>query len=203
MAIEILKDLRKLKVLVVHPNDEQGSDICQHIERIGCKVCMVWPCPKHIKSNTDVVFLQTLQEHPFTEKPYWLTEEKNSPTIIAIVDYENPTVLQTVYELGAHAIINTPIRPFGLLANLVIARAHWRKELVLGSRVQKLETKIRKIHSVEHAIAILERANNISREQAYEFIRSKAMERRLTTEDIAQEIVAADKTLEVNVKSSL
>ena len=200
MAIEILKDLRKLKVLVIHPNDDQGSDICQHIERIGCQVRMMWPCPKRIKSNTDVVFLQTLQDHPFTEMPEWLKDEKNIPTVIAIVDYENPTVLQTVYEIGAHALINTPVRPFGLLANLVIARAHWRKELVLGSRVQKLETKIRKIHSVEHAIAILERANNISREQAYEFIRSKAMERRLTTEDIAEEIVVADKTLEVNIK---
>lgn len=200
MAIEILKDLRKLKVLVIHPNDDQGSDICQHIERIGCQVRMVWPCPKRIKSNTDVVFLQTLQDHPFTEMPVWLKDEKNLPTVIAIVDYENPTVLQTVYEIGAHALINTPVRPFGLLANLVIARAHWRKQLVLGSRVQKLETKIRKIHSVEHAIAILERANNISREQAYEYIRSKAMERRLTTEDVAEEIVVADKTLEVSVK---
>ncbi len=200
MALEILKDLRKLKVLVIHPNDEQGNDICQHIERIGCKVWMVWPCPKHIKSTTDVVFLKTLQEHPFVGKPKWLTDNKNSPTIIAIVDYENPTVLQTVYELGAHAIINTPVRPFGLLANLVIGRTHWRKELILGSRVQKLETKIRNIHAIEHAIAILERANSISREQAYEFIRSKAMERRLTTEDIAQEIVAADKTLEVSVE---
>ncbi len=200
MALEILKDLRKLKVLVVHPNNEQGSEICQHIERIGCKVRIVWPCPKHIKSTTDVVFLQTLQDHPFVEKPAWLADEKNSPTIVAIVDYENPTVLQTAYELGAHAILNTPVRPFGLLANLVIGRAHWRRELVLGSRVKKLETKIRNIHAVEHAIAILERANSISREQAYEFIRSKAMERRLTTEDIAQEIVAADKTLEISVE---
>ena len=200
MALEILKDLRKLKVLVVHPNDQQGNDICQHIERIGCNVRMVWPCPKHIKSTTDVVFLQTLHDHPFAEKPSWLNDERNKPTIIAIVDYENPTVLQTVYELGAHAIVNTPVRPFGLLANLVIARTQWRKELILDSRVHKLETKIRNIHSVEHAIAILERANGISREHAYEYIRSKAMERRLTTEDIAQEIVAADKTLEVNVK---
>ncbi len=200
MAIEILKDLRKLKVLVIHPNDEQGSDICRHIERIGCKVRMVWPCPKRIKANTDVVFLQTLQDQPFTKLPAWLKDENDNPTIIAIVDYENPTVLQTVYEIGAHAILNTPVKPFGLLANLVIARTHWRKELVLGSRVHKLETKIRNIHAVEHAIAILERANSISREQAYEFIRTKAMERRLTTEDIAQEIVAADKTLEVNVE---
>ena len=200
MAIEILKDLRKLKILVIHPNDEQGSDICRHIERIGCNVRMVWPCPKKIKANTDVVFLQTLQEQPFTNLPLWLKNENDKPTIIAIVDYENPTVLQTVYEIGAHAIVNTPVKPFGLLANLVIARTHWRKELVLGTRVHKLETKIRNIHAVEHAIAILERANSISREQAYEFIRSKAMERRLTTEDIAQEIVAADKTLEVNVE---
>ncbi len=200
MAIEILKDLRKLRVLVVHPNDQQGSDICQHIERIGCKVRMVWPCPNDINSDTDVVLLQSLHEHPFTEKPSWLKDEKNSPTIIAIVDYENPTVLQTVYEIGAHGIINTPVRPFGLLANLVIARTRWRKELALSSRVEKLETKLRKIHAVEHAVAILERANDISHEQAYEFIRSRAMERRLTTEDIAQEIVNADKTLEVNVK---
>ncbi len=200
MALEILKDLRKLRVLVVHPQDQQGGDICQHIERIGCKVRMVWPCPNDIHNDTDVVLLQSLHEHPFTEKPSWLKDERNSPTIIAIVDYENPTVLQTVYDIGAHGIINTPVRPFGLLANLVIARTRWRKELVLTSRVEKLETKLRKIHAVEHAVAILERANDISHEQAYEFIRSRAMQRRLTTEDIAQEIVNADKTLEVNLK---
>jgi AmiR/NasT family two-component response regulator len=161
---------------------------------------MVWPCPEQLKPKTDVIFLQTLDDQPFKERPTWLNDEKNSPTIIAIVDYENPTMLQTVYELGAHAILNTPVRPFGLLANLVIARSQWRKELVLESRVEKLETKLRKIHVIEHAIAILERANNISHEQAYDYIRSRAMKRRLTTEDIAQEIVTADKILEVNVK---
>ena len=197
MAIQILQELRELNVLIVHPNDRQGNELCKHIERIGCKVTMAWPFPKYLTSHIDVIFIAMLQDHPLFEKPQLLNNGQVRPTVIAIVDYENPTILQTAYEVGVHAIISMPFKPFGLLANLVVSRMHWHHENSFHNRIDKLENKLRNIHCVEQAIAILERNNEIDRQKAYEFIRKQAMDRRMSTEDFAQEIIRANKTLDI------
>lgn len=198
MSIQILQELRNLNVLIVHPNDREGTELCKQIERIGCNVTMEWPFPKYITSLTDVIFVTTLPDRPLLEKPLLLENGTERPTVIAIVEYENPTVLQMAYEVGVHAIISTPIKPFGLLANLVVARMHWHNERELNSNIAKLEYKISNLHCVEKAIAILERTNEIDHEKAYEYIRRQAMNRRISTEDIAQEIIRADKMLDIN-----
>ena len=56
---------------------------------------------------------------------------------VDIVGYEDPTPLQLVLEAGAVAVIERPIRPFGLLTNLTIARSLWleRREMARTSRV--------------------------------------------------------------------
>ena len=80
----------------------------------------------------------------------------------------------------------------------VVARMHWHNERELSSNIAKLEYKISNLHCVEKAIAILERTNEIDHEKAYEYIRKQAMNRRISTEDIAQEIIRADKMLDIN-----
>lgn len=197
MAIKILQELRNLNVLIVHPDDRQRDELGKHIERIGCSIAMEWPFPKFVTAQTDLVFVAMMQDHPLFEKPLLLNKGDTRPTIIAIVDYENPTVLQTACDIGVHAIISTPFKPFGLLANLVVARMHWHQEVAQLNRIKKLENKVRNIHCVEQAISILGRNNEIDRQKAYEFIRKQAMDRRISTEDFAQEIVQADKTLDV------
>jgi AmiR/NasT family two-component response regulator len=198
MAIKILQELRNLNILIVHPDDRQRSELCKHVERIGCNVTMEWPFPKFITSKTDIIFVAMMQGDPLIEKPSLLSKGDTRPTIIAIVDYENPTVLQTAYDMGVHAIINAPFKPFGLLANLVVARMHWHQEVKHLGKIEKLENKIRNIHCVEQAISILGRNNVIDRKKAYEYIRKQAMDRRISTEDFAQKIVQADKTLDIS-----
>lgn len=197
MAIKILQELRTLNVLIVHPDDRQRNELRKHIERIGCNVTMQWPFPKFVTAQTDVIFVAMMQDHLLVEKPLLLNSGETRPTVIAIVDYENPTILQTAYDIGVHAIISTPFKPFGLLANLVVARTHWHQEVTQQNRIQKLEKKVRNIHCVEQAISILGRKNEIDRQEAYEFIRKQAMNRRISTEDFAQEIVRAERTLDV------
>lgn len=197
MAIKILQELRNLNILIVHPDDRQRNELCKHVERIGCNVTMEWPFPKFITSQTDLIFVAMMQDHSLFEKPLLLTKGDTRPTIIAIVDYENPTVLQTAYDIGVHSIINAPFKPFGLLANLVVARMHWQQEVTHLNKIKKLENKVRNIHYVEQAISILGHNNEIDHQKAYEYIRKQAMDRRMSTEDFAQKIVQADKTLDI------
>lgn len=197
MAIEILQELRNLNILIVHPDDRQRNELCKHLERIGCNVTIDWPFPRFITTQTDLIFVAMMQDHALFEKPQLLKKGDTRPTIIAIVDYENPTVLQTAYDIGVHAIINAPFKPFGLLANLVVARTHWHQEVKYINKIKKLENKIQNIHCVEQAILILGRNNEIDRKKAYEYIRKQAMNRRISTEDFAEKIVQADKTLNI------
>jgi len=56
-----------------------------------------------------------------------------------VVGYEDPTTLQLVLEAGAVAVIERPIRPFGLLTNLTIARSIWLEKRETEKRIRKLE----------------------------------------------------------------
>jgi len=73
----------------------------------------------------------------------------------------------------------------------------WHQEVTQLNKIQKLENKVRNIHCVEQAISILGRNNEIDRQKAYQFIRKQAMDRRISTEEFAQKIVQADKTLDI------
>jgi len=51
------------------------------------------------------------------------SDDGHRPTLLAVVSYEDPSTLQLVLEAGAVAVIERPIRPFGLLTNLTIGAA--------------------------------------------------------------------------------
>ncbi len=41
----IVQDLRRTRVLVVHPRDENGNVLIGHLKRLGCEVRATWPLP--------------------------------------------------------------------------------------------------------------------------------------------------------------
>ena len=45
MVIQILRDLRGLRVHVVHPPDTERTKLVEHLRRIGCMVETHWPVP--------------------------------------------------------------------------------------------------------------------------------------------------------------
>lgn len=198
MAIKILQELSKLSILIVHPDDRQRQELSKHMERLGCNVRTEWPFPQYLNTQTDLLFIAMMQDYPLLKKPVLLNNDGQKPTIIAIVDYENPTILQSAYDVGVHAIINAPFKPFGLLASLVVARMHWHQEIKHQNKIKKLENKIKNIHYVEKAIIILGESNKINRQEAYNYIRSQAMNKRIPTEDFAEQIVQAHKTLNIS-----
>jgi AmiR/NasT family two-component response regulator len=125
VAIQILRDLRGLRVLVVHPPDNERVRLVEHLRRIGCMVETQWPVPDSWTGSSDVMLLAV--EHDVRADIQRLLKSTDGPrpTLIAVVGYEDPSTLQLVLEAGAVAVIERPIRPFGLLTNLTIARSIW------------------------------------------------------------------------------
>ena len=200
MAIQILRDLRGLRVLVVHPPDNERVKLVEHLRRIGCMVETQWPVPESWTASADVMLLAV--EHDVRDDIQRLLKSTDGtrPTLIAVVGYEDPSTLQLVLEAGAVAVIERPIRPFGLLTNLTIARSLWLERRDAEKRLRKLERKLAGIQRIQKAKVILMDGQGLSEADAYESIRRQAMSKRLSMDDMASAIIHANELLQYRPK---
>ncbi len=194
MAIQILRDLRGLRVLVVHAPDAEGVDLVDHLRRIGCTVDAAWPIPE-TADGADVVVLAIDHDSRAPIQRLLRGFDGNAPTVIAVVGYEDPSILQIVLDAGAHAVIERPVRPFGLLTQLTVARSLWLERQAATRQIQKAERKLAGLQNIQRAKSILMAAQGLSEEEAHQTIRRKAMSKRVPVEDMALAIINANDLL--------
>lgn len=192
-ASPALKDLRGLRVAVLHPNDSDGQQLTQQLQRIGCQVQAYWPPPADLPEGIDTIFLAVRPDTIDCEMDW--TGGDHCPTIIAVVTYENPTIVDAVIRLGARAVLPSPVKSFGLLSTLVIGRQIDANLKLQDRRIRKLEVKVTGIRRIMDAQNILMRTRNVSEKAAYDLIRDQAMAKRVTTEEIAVAIINANEIL--------
>lgn len=186
-----LRDIRKLRVLLLQPESSEGQEeLRQHLDRIGCCVQMMWPPPPVIPQGTDVVLIFL---RPIVEGHIALHWDADCPpaVLIAIVDYENPLVVEKALRLRAQAVIGLPLRTLGILANVLLSVNNHRRERRLRRHTERMAAKLKSIRDIDKAKAILMTMNEISEREAYETIRSQAMNKRTTIEAMATAIIHA------------
>ncbi|WP_144107203.1 ANTAR domain-containing response regulator [Paraburkholderia sp. BCC1886] len=189
----LLKDLRTLRVLVFHPDDSDGKLLTQQLQRIGCQVQAFWPPLPALPEGIDVIFL-AIRPESMGAAYEWL-EADPVPAIITIVTYENPTIVDSVLQVGACAVLPSPVRSFGLLSALVVARRVHGESKEQSRKIRKLEAKLLGVRRIADAKSILMRTHRISDGAAYDLIREQAMSKRVTTEEIADAIINASEIL--------
>jgi AmiR/NasT family two-component response regulator len=188
----LIEDLRGARVLVIHPRDAESEALIDQLKRIGCNVRGVWPPPATIPHDIDTVF----QIVETSEDTIFPTSSNEHPlTLVAIVDYENPTILKRLLDSNAHGVVNKPIRSFGILSSLVLARSLRGYTRRLEGKVQKLEDTLKARRDVDKAAKILVCLKKVSEFEAYELIRQQATQKRSTMADIAVSIINAQETL--------
>jgi len=188
----LMEDLRGARVLVVHPRDTEGEALIDQLKRIGCNVRGIWPPPAQLPNDVDTVFhlVETAETPAFTA-----SASEDGPTFVAIVDYENPSVLKRLLDSNAHGVINKPIRSFGILSSLVLARSMRGYTRRLEGKVQKLEETLKARRDVDKAVKILVMRKKIGESEAYELIRSQATQKRLSMAEIAATVIGAQDVL--------
>ena len=193
----LLKDLRTLRIAVFHPDDADGRQLTQQLQRIGCQVQAFWPPLPALPAGIDVVFLAVRPESMDAEFE-WLKGE-DVPTVIAVVTYENPTIVEAVLHIGVQAVLPSPIRSFGLLSALVVARCVHQDMKSQTRRLRKLEAKVLGVRQIAEAKSILVRTRQITEDAAYDLIRDQAMSKRVTTEEVAAAIVSANEIMSIGL----
>ncbi|MFL9936167.1 ANTAR domain-containing protein [Paraburkholderia sp. RL18-103-BIB-C] len=188
-----LRDLRSLRVCVFHPHDSDGAQLTQQLQRIGCNVHAFWPPLASPPPGTDIVFI-ALCPDILIDIDDWSTVDEAPPTI-AVLNYENPTVMEAMLRINAQAVVTSPIRSFGLLSVLVLAREIGRERKKMRKRIMRLEEKLGSSRKVSSAQEILCRQRGVSKDEAYRIMREQAMAKRMTVEDIASAIINASDIL--------
>ena len=195
MALQILRHLKDLRMQVIHAPDADGKALVEQLSRIGCTFQTTWPIPETIAPNIDVVLVSVDPEFRTQIMKLCSFGQMTPPTLIAITDYEDPGTLQTVLECGALAMVERPIKPFGLLSNLTIARSLWVDRQDQAKRIRKLERKLTGTNKIAKAKSIIMETQRVSEQEAYETIRQQAMSKRIPMDDLANSIINAHELL--------
>jgi AmiR/NasT family two-component response regulator len=185
----LIKDLRSLRVLLIQPKNSEGAALRSHLIRIGCRVEEIWPPPPS-PENVDIVFVMVDQVIENKLTFHWQAE--NPPAVlIAVIDYENPLSIDRLLRMRANAVIGLPIRPFGILTNLLVTVNNYRREQQLISNLHRLQTKLETCRTIERAKLAMMLTNSRSEQEAYDTLRQLAMKRRTTVEVVSDEILNA------------
>ena len=186
----LLRRLRKKRVLVIHPDDEDRRTLLGQLKRIGCQTEKLSRAPDVLPTDTDVVlFLLTRNESGDAVK--WMADA-DAITRIAIISYETPEILTALERLHVHAVLSKPIRIFGVLAALITAVSLAQHEDRLKQRVKSLDETLKARRRIEKAVSILSQRHQISEEQAYKRLRDKAMKVNSPIAEIADAVIASD-----------
>jgi AmiR/NasT family two-component response regulator len=191
LSVQLLRNLKGLRIQVVHAPDSDGKALVDHLHRIGCNCETTWPLPEAISQNADVVLISIESENRQEILKLFNEAQQSSSTLIAVASYEDPGTLQIILECGALAVIERPIRPFGLLTNLTIARALWMERQEFRKRIRKLERKLTGNNRIIKAKSILMETQKLDEQEAYENIRRQAMAKRISMDDLAISIINA------------
>lgn len=189
----LFDDLRHLRVAVIHPPGEDRDILIDQIKRIGCKVKWIWPFTPAPPKDVDVIFFLVDRGHSGSMD--WCSTETEA-VLVALIEYENPTVLNALLETNAHGVIAKPFRALGILSTLVLARSSSGYEKRLHSKVKKLEDTLRSRREIEKAVGILIDRKRISAQEAYEIMRRQATSQRIPVVQVAMSLIQATEALD-------
>ncbi|WP_323120216.1 ANTAR domain-containing response regulator [Burkholderia alba] len=189
----LLAELRSLRVIVYYPDDDNGLLIVEQLSRIGCPTEQRWPPPAALPESVDLVILAARPDLLSLSIP-WL-EDDARPPLIAVTTYESPTILELLLRIDAESALSTPVRSFGLLSAMALACHQHRRDEDYRRRISQLEQRLVSVRTLQEAKTLLMQAHGISEDEAYQQIRSQAMEKRIPVHQLAEQIVQAHELL--------
>ncbi len=189
----LFDELRGTSVAVIHPPGAECNVLLDQLRRIGCPVKSLWPYPPAPPAEADVIFVLVPAERG--SEPLWSGVDSDA-VVIALVEYENPTVLKGILDLNAQAVLNKPFRPTGVLSTLILARSTKGYQDRLLSKVKKLEETLRSRREIERAVKLLAERQGVTDIQAYEQIRRQATVKRIAILEVCAAINSVGSVLD-------
>lgn len=185
----MLKDIRALSVVVVHPQDQDGDELGAQLLRIGCRFQAFWPELDALPVGTDLVLMAVRPETLTLQYP-WMGLP-STPPVIPVVAFENPITLAAVLQLDAFTTIASPVRSAGLLTAIAVTLHQSKARRSRERYIARLEQKAAHHRVIHQATQIVMESRGVAEAEAYQLLRSQAMLKRESIESLANGIVRA------------
>lgn len=189
----LYEDLRSICVAVIYPPGEDRDIIVQQLQRIGCRLKVIWPMPGEPPHDAQVIFFRVAQE--LEGNSNWSATAVNA-ALVALSDYESPTTLKLLLDSHAHGVITKPFRSAGILSTLVLARSSQGFQERQQGKIDKLEATIKSRRQIEKAVRLLAESQHMSDVEAYEHMRARATSLRITVSEVATMVTEAHEAME-------
>lgn len=189
----LYEDLRSISVTVIYPPGEDRDVVVQHLQRIGCRLKVMWPFPAEPPKDAQVIFFRVAQE--LEGNASWSATGVNA-ALVALSDYESPTTLKLLLDTHAHGVITKPFRSAGILSTLVLARSSHSFQERQQGKIEKLEMTMKSRRQIEKAVRVLAESQKLTETQAYEHMRAKATSLRVTVGEVATLVTEAHEAME-------
>jgi len=189
----LYEDLRGICVAVIYPPGEDRDIVVQQLQRIGCRLQVIWPLPAEPPRDAQVIFFRVSQE--LEHNTNWSATAVNA-ALVALSDYESPTTLKLLLDSHAHGVITKPFRSAGILSTLVLARSAQGFQERQQGKIAKLESTIKSRRQIERAVRILADSQGITEVEAYEHMRTRATSLRITVSEVAVMVSDAHEAME-------
>jgi AmiR/NasT family two-component response regulator len=189
---ELPNGFHQLRIIVIHPRDQDGEFLLRNLQRLRCRVDLLWPPPDRIEAGADITFC-LLQADTYALCCELMHTRQSA--IAGIVDPGNPRAPQLLAAAGPQVVLTKPFDATAILTNAVVAYKNFRYEKRLLSKIAKLEETLRSIRTVERAKLILMQARKIDETEAYAFLRDQAMKKRLSIGRVAAVVVESGNIL--------
>jgi len=176
----------ELNVAVIVERDDNGEFLIRELQRQRASVRYIWPPPNQLPLQHDVIFCQLsaglLQRIP------WVPGEPSS-ALVLVDDGKEPLNLELIHNCAGHGVLHYPATCRMIQTVLMLSRESFQYERRLRGRIDKLDDSLRTTRLVERAKSLLVRMRNISDEEAYGFLRTRAMEKRVTIGVVASTVI--------------
>lgn len=192
MLADLPFDFHQLRIVVVHPRDNDGELLLRNLQRLRCQVELLWPAPEKIDAPADIAFCLV------EAQTYALCTElahTRQAAVAGIVDPANARAPQLLAAIAPQAVLIKPFDATAILTNVVVAYTNSRYQKRLQNKISKLEETLRSIRTVERAKMILMQARHIEESEAYAYLRDQAMKKRVSIGSVASIVVESGNIL--------
>jgi AmiR/NasT family two-component response regulator len=179
-------EISHLHILVAVPHDSDGDLLARELARSRCNVRREWPLPSQLPDAVDVIFCELFAELP--QLLPWIPGQPAAALVVVTRAAQMPN-LKLLHDCAPHAVLHRPFTPGTVLTALAIAQAQFLYEQRLRTRIDKLDETLRAFRNIERAKNILMKRRNIDEEEAYHFMRRRAMSQRVSIGAVAATII--------------
>jgi AmiR/NasT family two-component response regulator len=192
MSSILAEQLSRLTIVLSCELDGEGVRLLRHLQRTRAVVRHVWPLPKSLGENADVVMVE--YGKGLAQRLTWDPGEA-SAALIVLLPQAGQFDLDELRRSLPDAVLHRPYQPHAIDASLMLALDHFSYARRQQLRIARLDENIKALRDIERAKQIIMTQRSLGENEAYRVLRDMAMERRVTVAELAGKLIDSSNLL--------